>query len=267
MRKSCKKYNNYDMKGKAIVMGATSGIGMHTALLLAQQGWQVAIAGRRIERLKEVKQMADNNAEATANGSNGRIAAYKQIDITSDNAPALLGELIDELGGMDLYLHSSGIGWQNNLLDADKELATVETNAMGFVRMTDAAFNWMAEHGTPGHIACITSIAGTKGLGAAPAYSATKRMQTHYIECLAQQARMRQLPIRLTDIRPGFVRTDLIAGSIYPMQLDAHRVAAEIVRTIESGKEVKTIDWRYALLTSLWRMVPRWMWTRMTWVR
>ena len=255
------------MKGKAIVMGATSGIGMYTALLLARQGWQVAIAGRRIERLKEVKQMADNNAESTTNGSNGRIAAYKQIDITSDNAPALLGELIDELGGMDLYLHSSGIGWQNNLLDADKELATVATNAMGFVRMTDAAFNWMAEHGTPGHIACITSIAGTKGLGAAPAYSATKRMQTHYIECLAQQARMRRLPIRLTDIRPGFVRTDLIAGSSYPMQLDARRVAAEIVRAIESGKEVKTIDWRYALLTSLWRMVPRWMWTRMTWVR
>lgn len=259
--------NIYDMKGKAIVMGATSGIGMHTALLLAQQGWQVAIAGRRIERLKEVKQMADNNAGATANSSNGRIAAYRQIDITSDNAPALLGELIDELGGMDLYLHSSGIGWQNNRLDADKELATVATNAMGFVRMTDAAFNWMAEHGTPGHIACITSIAGTKGLGAAPAYSATKRMQTHYIECLAQQARMRQLPIRLTDIRPGFVRTDLIAGSSYPMQLDAHRVAADIVRAIESGKEVKTIDWRYALLTSLWRMVPRWMWTRIRWIR
>lgn len=248
-------------------MGATSGIGMHTALLLAQRGWYVAIAGRRLERLKEVKKMADNNAKATANRDNGHIAAYRQIDITSDNAPALLGELIDDLGGMDLYLHSSGIGWQNNLLDVDKELATVGTNAMGFVRMVDTAFNWMAEHGTTGRIACITSIAGTKGLGAAPAYSATKRMQTHYIECLAQQARMRRLPITLTDIRPGFVSTDLIAGSSYPMQLDARNVATDIVKAIESGKEVKVIDWRYALLTTLWQMVPRWIWTRMRWVR
>lgn len=78
---------------------------------------------------------------------------------------------------------------------------------------------------------------------------------------------MRRLPIRLTDIRPGFVRTDLIAGSCYPMQLDARRVAADIVRAIDDGKEVKTIDWRYAILTGLWRMVPRWMWTRMRWVR
>lgn len=148
----------------------------------------------------------------------------------------------------------------------------METNGTGFVRMVDTAFNWFAEHkkvqetaGEPSRhrIACITSIAGTKGLGSAPAYSATKRFQSHYLECLCQQARMRHLDISITDIRPGFVKTDLIAGSHYPLQLDASGVAKSIVQAIENGKDVKVIDWRYAILVRLWRLIPRWLWTRM----
>ena len=251
------------MTKRAVVMGATSGIGMHTALLLAKKGWQVAIAGRREDRLAMVKKLSHDDATPTDGNNADGIVCSKRIDVTSADAPALLGELIDALGGMDLYFHSSGIGWQNDALDAEKELKTIDTNAAGFVRMVDAAFNWFASHNAVGRIACITSIAGTKGLGAAPAYSATKRFQNHYLECLAQLARMRHLPIKITDIRPGFVRTALIEGSSYPLQLDAGSVAAHIVRAIEQGKEVKTIDWRYAALVCLWRLIPRCLWTRM----
>ena len=164
-------------------------------------------------------------------------------------------------------------------------MKTVETNGLGFVRMVDTAFNWFAQQSQEQdkgqelrleqksdkgkdtdtyRIACITSIAGTKGLGAAPAYSATKRFQNHYLECLTQQAHMRHLPIAITDIRPGFVKTDLIAGSNYPLQLTSQEVAQQIVNAIERGKAVKTIDWKYSILVSLWRMIPRWIWTRLT---
>jgi len=265
------------MAKKAIVMGATSGIGMEVAKLLAAKGWQVGIAGRRIERLQALiaegkttlqgktallKRISSDGEET----SQGGITCYQQIDVTSPNAPAQFLELIEKLGGMDLYFHSSGIGWQNNTLDIEKELKTVETNGLGFTRMVDTAFNWFAthHHSTPkARIACITSIAGTKGLGAAPAYSATKRFQNHYLECLSQQARMRHLPIAITDIRPGFVKTDLIAGSSYPLQLKPEDVAKHIVNAIESGKEVKVIDWRYDILVFLWRLIPRWLWTRL----
>ena len=272
------------MEKRAIVMGATSGIGMEVAKMLAAKGWLVGIAGRRVGRLEAVMQEANHCYEASNCNADiiGRIVCYKQIDVTSPDAPALLRELITELGGMDLYFHSSGIGWQNNLLDIEKELKTVETNGLGFVRMADTAFNYFAECKDTSaeeasarksslkepsqkkyRIACITSIAGTKGLGAAPSYSATKRFQNHYIECLSQQATMRHLPIAFTDIRPGFVKTDLIAGSHYPLQLHAEDVAHSIVKAIESGKEVKVIDWRYAILVFFWRLIPRWIWKRM----
>ena len=260
------------MAKKAIVMGATSGIGMEVAKLLAAKGWQVGIAGRRIERLQTL--ISDNKTTLQSGGTisdnkatpQGGIICYQQIDVTSAEAPSLLLELIDKLGGMDLYFHSSGIGWQNNSLDIEKELKTVETNGLGFTRMVDTAFNWFATHhqnNSKARIACITSIAGTKGLGAAPAYSATKRFQNHYLECLSQQARMRHLPIAITDIRPGFVKTDLIAGSSYPLQLKPEDVAKHIVSAIENGKEVKVIDWRYDILVFLWRLIPRWLWTRL----
>lgn len=252
-------------------MGATSGIGQEVARLLAANGYEVGIAGRREERLVQM-------AQATPG-----IVAHRQIDVTKKDAPTELHKLIEELGGMDLYVHSSGIGWENVALDPDKELKTVETNGVGFVRMVSAAYNWFAEQRADeakqraegdeqrasdkerkARIACITSIARTRGLGAAPAYSATKRMQAHYLECLSQQARMRHLNIGITDIRPGFVATDLIAGSHFPLQLKAEDVARTIVRAIERGNEVVTIDWRYRLLVAAWQLIPRWLWVRLT---
>lgn len=259
-------------------MGATSGIGQEVARLLAANGYEVGIAGRREERLVQMAQTTPG------------IVAHRQIDVTKEDAPTELHKLIEELGGMDLYFHSSGIGWENVALDADKELKTVETNGMGFVRMVSAAYNWFAEQRADeaklraeeaeqrgeeaeqrasgkerkARIACITSIARTRGLGAAPAYSATKRMQAHYLECLSQQARMRHLNIGITDIRPGFVATDLIAGSHFPLQLKAEDVARTIVSAIESGSEVVTIDWRYRLLVAAWQLIPRWLWVRLT---
>lgn len=259
------------MKKRAIVMGATSGIGQEVARLLAANDYEVGIAGRREERLVQM-------AQATPG-----IVAHRQIDVTKEDAPTELYKLIEELGGMDLYFHSSGIGWENVALDTDKELKTVETNGVGFVRMVSAAYNWFAEQRADeakqraegdelrasdkerkARIACITSIARTRGLGAAPAYSATKRMQAHYLECLSQQARMRHLNIGITDIRPGFVATDLIAGSHFPLQLKAEDVARTIVRAIERGSEVVTIDWRYRLLVAAWQLIPRWLWVRLT---
>ena len=168
---------------------------------------------------------------------------------------------------MDLYFHSSGIGWENCSLDAEKEMRTVQTNAVGFTRMVLTAYQWFADNARCGRIACITSIARTRGLGAAPAYSATKRYQSHYLECLAQLASMRRLPISITDIRPGFVATDLIAVSHFPLQLSAEHVAADIVSAVERGKNVVTIDWRYRLLVAAWRMIPRWAWIRLRFVK
>jgi short-subunit dehydrogenase len=174
-----------------------------------------------------------------------------------------LQQLIDSLGGMDLYFHSSGIGHQNPTLDVSIEMRTMQTNGDGFMRMVTAAFHYFKESKRKGHIAVISSIAGTRGLGIASAYSATKAFQNPYIQCLTQLARMQHLPIRFTDIRPGFVRTALLKAGNYPMQLTPEYTAKKIVKALKRGKRIAIIDWKYRLLVGFWRLIPRFIWERL----
>lgn len=239
---------------RAIVVGATSGIGRDVVNVLTERGWQVGIAGRRQQILQEMQR------------TNLGIIATECIDVTSADAPEHLHTLIGKMGGMDLYFHSSGIGYQNPELDMEKELATVSTNALGFTRMVMEAFHYFAERpDTEGHIAVISSIAGTKGLGAAPAYSSTKRYVNHYLECLTQLARMKKLRhLTITDVRPGFVRTPLLQNDdSYPLQMESSYVARKIVNSLEKKQAIAVIDWRYRILVSFWRLVPRWIWIRL----
>lgn len=250
---------------RAIVIGASSGIGREVAKLLLEQGWTLGVAARRVELLGSIGDGVDMP------GSTGNSVVVEQIDVTAADATEKLRSMIERLGGMDLFFYASGIGKQNRELQQDIELMTMETNALGFTRMIGEAYRYFAErseerHGVDGdscvgHITAITSIAGTKGLGPAPSYSATKAMQNVYMQALEQQANARKLKIRFTDIRPGFVDTALLSGDYrYPMMLKPEAVAREIVSTINHRRHIRVIDWRYRLLTALWRRIPRFIW-------
>ena len=236
---------------KAIIVGASSGIGLEVAKRLLSDGWNLGIAARREEPLQALKATAPERIEIMT------------IDVTKSDAEERLLSLIDQLGGMDLYFHASGIGKQNRTLEPDIELSTMETNAVGFTRMIGTAYRYFAKKGE-GHIAAITSIAGTKGLGPAPAYSATKALQTTYLQALEQQAHQSRLNIRFTDIRPGFVDTALLSGTFkYPMLMKPEAVARDIVSSIISKRHIRVIDARYRVMTFFWRIIPNWIWRRM----
>lgn len=232
---------------RAIIIGATSGIGYEVAKGLLQQGWRLGIAGRRTEALKELQATAPSQIE------------IQTLDVTLADAPQRLQLLIDKLGGMELFFLSSGIGNQNMILLPEIEISTIHTNVEGFTRMVTAAFNYFKQRGG-GHLAVISSVAGTKGMGAAAAYSATKRFQNTYIEALSQLSHMQKLNIRFTDIRPGFVATDLLKNKNYPLLMQPSRVAAHIIRALNRKQRVVIIDWRYALIVFFWQLIPRWLW-------
>lgn len=236
---------------RIVIVGATSGIGLETARLCIRRGWRVGAAGRRREALEALRAEAPEQVET------------ETLDVTLDDAPEHLARLIERLGGMDIYLHASGMGSNNTELRPDIELATLRTNGEGFVRMVTAAFGYFRGHGG-GQLAVISSIAGTRGLGAAPAYSATKRMQNTYIDALAQLSRMEGYGIRFTDIRPGFVDTPLLAGERhYPMLMPTEKVARNILRALEHARRRVIVDRRYAVLVFFWRLIPAWLWERL----
>jgi short-subunit dehydrogenase len=235
----------------AVVTGATSGIGREVALCLIKKGWTVGIAGRRKELLDEI----ENEYPETVRS--------RVIDVTQDDAAEQLLSLINQLGGIDLFFLATGVGKQNPTLETDIELYTAETNITGFIRMMTAAFRYFSNK-KGGHIAAITSIAGTKGMGSAASYSASKRFQCTYIEALEQLSNRNRLNIRFTDIRPGFVKTALLDdGNKYPMLMNPRTVAEKIVKAIERKKRIAVIDRRYKILVYIWRLIPGWLWVKM----
>ena len=236
---------------RAIVVGASSGIGKEVAKLLIEDGWTVGLAARREEMLLPMMHACEDRVKVA------------KIDVNASNASESLIHLIERNGGMDLFFYAAGIGRQNRELQEEIELSTVRTNGLGFTRMIGTAYRYFAEHGG-GHIAAITSIAGTKGLGPSPSYSATKAMQATYLQALEQLANAQGLNICFTDIRPGFVDTDLLSGSHhYPMLMKPEPVAKAIVKAVKKKKHICVIDWRWRLLTAFWRRIPRWVWRRM----
>ena len=237
---------------KAVIIGASSGIGFEVAKILIAQGWNIGVAARREDKLEELKSISPEQV------------VIQSIDVTKEDAIDNLQLLIDKLGGMDLFLLCSGIGFQNMELNSSIEINTAQTNAVGFIRMTTTAFDYFKMHGG-GHLAVISSIAGTKGLGVAPAYSATKRLQNTYIDALNQLSNMQKLNIKFTDIRPGFVKTNLLSdGKHYPLLMSPQFVAKKIVSAINHNKRVSIIDWRYSILVFFWRLIPSCIWSKLS---
>lgn len=240
------------MAKNVIIMGATSGIGEALAARFAELGCDIAIAGRREDRLASI---ADRLRADT-----GCRVVTAAVDVRSESAPEKIRAMAEELGGLDLYIHSSGIGRENPELDPAIETGTAETNALGFVRCVGAAVAILEEQGRGGQVAAISSVAATRGLGIAPAYSATKALQANYLEALRQRSKAKKTDIRVTDIRPGFVATPLIAGRSYPATMPLSYAADRIAQAILAKRRVAWIDWRYMLLCAAWKLLPGVAW-------
>lgn len=234
---------------RIVVVGATSGIGLDVARLFISRGWFVGVAGRNTQMLDALKQENPSQVYTAV------------IDITHSDAPERLSHLIEEMSGMDVYFHSSGIGYNNPQLDETKELDTLRTNGEGFTRMIGAAYRYFRLR-KKGQIVAISSVAATRGMGSAPAYSATKRFQMHYLQSIRQLATTDSLHLAVTEIRPGFVDTPLLRDGKYPMLMESKIVAQAIVKAVIRRKRLLTFNWRYRLLVAFWRMIPVRIWEK-----
>lgn len=236
---------------KIVIMGATSGIGLSVAVRLAKKGHRVGVAGRKVDVMKVLKKKFPDNIE------------WEEIDITKSDAPSRLEKLIKKLGGMDTYFHIAGVYYDNPQLNIDEEVTTIETNAVGFARMTATAYKYFRDNNQKGHIAAITSVAGTRGMGPLASYSSTKKFGQTYLEALQQLSHLQKLDIKFTDIRPGWIRTPLMSPDAeYPLTMKLSYAAPLIIKSLKKRKIANYIDWRWEILIRLCQLMPRYLWVR-----
>ena len=232
----------------AIVFGATSGIGKALAENLIKDGYKVAITGRRLEKLQEIKKQYPN-----------------QIDIYQNNIQQIeeveraFSEIVQEYEKIDVVIQSSGIGHINPKLDWEKEEETILTNVTGVTKLYDLAYNLFREQNY-GHLVGITSIASIRGNRAAPAYFASKAYQKAYLESLYIKTKtIKSKQVFITDIRPGFVDTAMALGDGIFWMVSLDKAAKQIYSAIKRKKRVAYISKRWAIIAFVLKIVPAWL--------
>lgn len=235
---------------KAIIVGASSGIGKALATLLVQNGYQVGITGRRTQHLESLKASATEQFIVSA------------FDCTTADNGKKLEALTAALGGLDLLIVSAGTGEINYKLDTSIEQQTNQLNVMAFTDIVDWGYRYFAlqKHG---HLVAITSIAGLRGGKAAPAYGASKAYQINYLEGLRQKAHNSGLAITITDIRPGFVDTDMAKGPGKFWVASPEKAAKQLYRHMLNKRSVAYVTHRWRLIAILLKLMPRWLFNRL----
>jgi short-subunit dehydrogenase len=230
---------------KAIVIGATSGIGKELSKLLAENNYLVGITGRRTEWLEDLKNEKPDSF------------IWKAFDVTDTKVTIEhLEALIDELGGLDLLVISAGIGEINQNLDFEIEKKAIYLNVLGFTAICDWSFKYFEEQ-KYGHLTAITSIAGLRGSSLAPAYSATKSFQIKYLESLRLKAKGTKCPIFITDIRPGFVDTAMAKGDGLFWVASPHKAAIQIFKAIVRKREMAYVTKRWRFVALIFKLLSR----------
>lgn len=236
---------------KAIIIGATSGIGRTLANILSNNDYIIGLVGRRTFLLEEVKLQLKNDSYV------------KTIDISKTNeAIQLLNQLILDMNGVDLIVVSAGVGYINEDLLYNLEQEIIDVNVSGFTSMADVAINYFIKKGN-GHFVGISSIASIRGNGYAPAYNASKAYVSNYIEGLRHKITKIKEPITITEVQPGFVDTDLAKGEGLFWVAKKEKAGEQIYKAIKGRKNHVYITKRWRLIAWILKILPRFIYNKM----
>jgi NADP-dependent 3-hydroxy acid dehydrogenase YdfG len=198
---------------RAIVTGASSGIGAATARALAAEGARVAGGARRTDRLETEVSLP--------------------LDVTdADSCAAFVEAAVSALGGLDVLVNAAGLALGRDPFDAsteEDEAAVLETNVHGLIRMTRLCLPRLADGG---HIVNIGSVAGRQAYENASLYVTSKYAVRGFTYALREDLLGR--PIRITTVDPGLVETDF--------SLVRFRGDPEKARAVYEGVEAMTPD-------------------------
>lgn len=193
---------NNQTRPRALVTGASSGIGAATALQLVQAGYHVHAVARRLDRLETLAQSVRDDL--------GDYLTPHPMDVTDSVA---LIELVDSIGTVDVLINNAGLGRMDETLaksSIEDITATINTNVTASMVAARAVLPLMIEQGR-GHIVNIGSMAGLYPLPAA-SYGASKGA-VHLLS-LNLRMELRGTGVRVTEICPGRIATEFYDAAI-----------------------------------------------------
>jgi short-subunit dehydrogenase len=229
---------------KALVIGASSGIGSALAKRLAREGYNVACIARREALLKA---LCDE-----INSQTGEIRAAPYIHDVMDYeaVPGLLKQVMTDLGGLDLVVYNAGIIFHDgpDSWNFERNRQVMEINTLGAMAWLDAVAPIFKQLKS-GQIVGLGSVAGDRGRIGNPAYNSSKAALACYLEALRN--RLTRYGVHVMTAKPGYVDTDMVKSIKRTFWVvSAEQAADEIWNGIRKRKQVIYISarWRYLML-------------------
>ncbi len=228
---------------KAIIIGATSGIGRELAKQMSNHGYILGITGRRTDLLDSLEEELPNQC----------FKSYIDLNNTSESVKSF-NELLTIMGEVDAIIINSGVGSINPEYPLSDELETIAVNVAGFTAMANTAYHYFSQQQC-GHIIGVSSVAAIKG-GLSTSYNASKAYISNYLEGLSCRSHSDGSNIMVTDIRPGFVDTDMAKGDGLFWKAPVEKAAKQIFSAIQKKRRLAYVTKRWWLIGLLLTNLP-----------
>ncbi|HUB07314.1 MAG TPA: SDR family NAD(P)-dependent oxidoreductase [Myxococcales bacterium] len=240
---------------RAIVVGASSGIGEAIAKRLARDGATVALVARRQEELQRVA------SEIAQPGGRAEVFVHDVLD--ADAAGPLFDRIVAKLGGLDVIVYASGVlrDFAEGEWSFQKERETVEVNLVGAMAwLNPAGARFQAQQS--GTIIGISSIAGERGRRGNPSYAASKAALTTYLESLRN--RLGRYGVRVVTVKPGYIDTPMTKGKPGLFWLiSADQAADRTLALARRGPKQGFVPARWGLVALVLRLIPSFVFRRL----
>lgn len=236
---------------KAIIIGATSGIGRELAKQMSAEGYTIGVSGRRTHMLQSLRKELSGKC----------FLSTMDLSDVSESVSRFKALLL-EMDGVDIVVINSGTGDTDPDFPLAGELETLSVNVVGFTAMANVAYHHFTEKGR-GHIVGTSSIMALRG-GPYPSYNASKSYISSYLEGLSCKSMINGYNIAVTDIRPGFVQTAMAKGDGLFWVSSVEKAAAQIFDAIKAKKRVVYITKRWRFIAFLISILPFRLYLRLT---
>lgn len=239
---------------KAIVIGASSGMGREISKRLSQQGYIVGLAARRVVLLESLQQELVGPCY------------IKELDVTALDAREKLEDLIEQMGGVDCIVISISpfLDNQNTLFYDDteqgwqKKLSILEVCFTGFIAMADVALKYFKEQNS-GHLIGISSTSALRGSAYSPEYSAAKAGISCYMEGVRNYMIQNNYNIYVTDVCAGYVAVEHSPYGQDPaayLEISCEQAGQEIIDAIQSKKKIAYVQSKVWLVALALQWLP-----------
>ena len=231
----------------AVVTGASSGIGVEIARLLAGRGDLCVLLARRADRLQALAEELGGEAEP--------------CDV-SDRAAveAVAGRILERHPRIDVLVNNAGIPGRTSFLGGDPEVIErlIRINYLGGVWCLRAFLPGL-QAAAPSDVVNVVSVSGVVAGPPSGPYSASKHAQLAFSRTVA--AELRGQKIRVHTVKPGFTETEGFPQSWLPgpakrLVIGPRDVAAHVLRSLEDGRGETTVPWYYGPLAALQDVMP-----------